>query len=553
MEKKKKNGIRKSSFIKGAFIATLGIVLTKILGIVYVIPFHAVIGDRGGALYGYAYTIYLLFMSLSSAGIPLAISKIVSEYQTLGYYNAKRRAFIIGKKIALLLGFICFLLLLLFAPWIAHAVLGDLSGGNTISDVTLVIRVVASALLVVPVLSIYRGYFEGHRFMEDPSFSQVLEQLVRVFVIVLGSFLALKVFDLSITTAVGIAVFGATAGAIVAYLYLIYKKNKNNSKFNEKIRPVNEPIITNKQIFKKIVIYAVPFILIDVFKSLYNYIDMVTVVEGLVQYANFSVVDAETIMSMLSTWGAKFNMIVLSISTGIIISLIPNLTTSVVKKDYDDINHKINQAFSILLFFTLPMTLGISFLADSIWTVFYGASEYGPSVLSYFIFVGFMIGLFTSTVSIIQVLKDYKTVIWSLVIGVVLKFLLNDNLIIAFYKMGLPAYYGVITASLLGYFVSFMICIIRLKFKYKINYENLTKNLMDTICGSMLMIVGLFLVDLILPSTDSRIVHSGYIIIYVLIGVFIYIIYMWNTKSMRRIFGNRLPANFGLFHRKKKH
>lgn len=540
MEKKKKNGIRKSSFIKGAFIATLGIVLTKILGIIYVIPFHAVIGERGGALYGYAYTIYLLFMSLSSAGIPLAISKIVSEYQTLGYYNAKRRAFIIGKKIALLLGFICFLLLLLFAPWIAHAVLGDLSGGNTISDVTLVIRVVASALLFVPVLSIYRGYFEGHRFMEDPSFSQVLEQLVRVFVIVLGSFLALKVFDLSITTAVGIAVFGATAGAIAAYLYLIYKKNKNNSKFNEKIRPVNEPIITNKQIFKKIVVYAVPFILIDVFKSLYNYIDMVTVVEGLVQYANFSVTDAETIMSMLSTWGAKFNMIVLSISTGIIISLIPNLTTSVVKKDYDDINDKINQAFSILLFFTLPMTLGISFLADSIWNVFYGASEYGPSVLSYFIFVGFMIGLFTSTVSIIQVLKDYKTVIWSLVIGVVLKFLLNDNLIMAFYKMGLPAYYGVITASLIGYFVSFMICIMRLKFKYKINYENLTKNLIDTICGSMLMIVGLFLVDLILPSTDSRIIHLVYIVVYVAVGALIYIVYMWNTKSMKRIFGNRL-------------
>lgn len=539
-KKRKKVSVQKSSFIKGAFIATLGIVLTKILGIVYVIPFHAVIGDRGGALYGYAYTIYLLFMSLSSAGIPLAISKIVSEYQTLGYYNAKRRAFIIGKKIALLLGFICFLLLLLFAPWIAHAVLGDLAGGNTISDVTLVIRVVASALLFVPVLSIYRGYFEGHRFMEDPSFSQVLEQLVRVFVIVLGSFLALKVFDLSITTAVGIAVFGATAGAIAAYLYLVYKKNKNNSKFNEKIRPVNEPIITNKQIFKKIVIYAVPFILIDVFKSLYNYIDMVTVVEGLVQYANFSVTDAETIMSMLSTWGAKFNMIVLSISTGIIISLIPNLTTSVVKKDYDDINDKINQAFSILLFFTLPMTLGISFLADSIWTVFYGASEYGPSVLSYFIFVGFMIGLFTSTVSIIQVLKDYKTVIWSLVIGVVLKFLLNDNLIMAFYKMGLPAYYGVITASLIGYFVSFMICIMRLKFKYKINYENLTKNLIDTICGSMLMIVGLFLVDLILPSTDSRIIHLVYIVVYVAIGVFIYIVYMWNTKSMKRIFGNRL-------------
>jgi len=545
---KKKTGVTKSGFVKGAFIATFGIVLTKILGILYVIPFHAIIGESGGALYGYAYTIYVLFMSLSSAGIPLAISKIVSEYQTLGYYHAKKRAFVIGKKIALLLGVICFLLLLLFAPWIAEAVLGDLTGGNTIEDVTFVIRVIGTAILVVPVLSIYRGYFEGHRFMEAPSFSQVLEQLVRVLVIVLGSFMAVRVFNLSITSAVGIAVFGATAGAIFSYLYLVYKKQKNKAKFNEKIRDVNEPIITDKQIFKKIVIYAIPFIMIDVFKSLYNYIDMVTVVEGLVHYANFSVVDAEVIMSMLSTWSNKFNMILLAISTGIIVSLIPNLTQSIVKKDQEDINKKVNQSLSILLFFTIPMTLGISFLSNYIWTVFYGESQYGPSVLAYFIFAGFMIGLFTSTISIVQVLKDYKTVIISLAIGVVLKLFLNDNLIIAFYQMGLPAYYGVITASILGYFVSFLICIIRLKLKFKLNYEDMTKNIIDIICGSLLMLIVLFLVRLILPSVEGRMMSLFYICIYVVLGGALYFVYMWNTKSMKRIFGERLSK----FLKKKK-
>lgn len=539
-KKRKMVGLKKSGFVKGAFIATLGIVLTKILGIVYVIPFHAVIGDDGGALYGYAYTIYLLFMSLSSAGIPLAISKIVSEYQTLGYYSAKKRAFVIGKRIALLLGFICFVLLLLFAPWIAESILGDLSGGNTIRDVTFVIRIIGTAILIVPLLSIYRGYFEGHRFMEAPSFSQVLEQFVRVIVIVLGSFMALRVFDLSLTSAVGIAVFGATAGAIASYLYLVFKKKKNQAKFNEKIRPVNEPIITNKQIFKKIVIYAFPFIMIDVFKSLYSYIDMVTVVQGLVSHANFSVVDAEVIMSMLSTWGAKFNMILLAVSTGIIVSLIPNLTQSVVAKDWEDINKKINQALSILLFFTIPMTMGISFIAEDIWIVFYGASEYGPSVLSYFIFVGFMIGLFTSIVSIVQVLKDYKTVIFSLFVGVVLKFLLNDNLITAFYQMGLPAYYGVITASLIGYFISFLICVVQLKIKYRINYEHTSKNFVDIICGSMLMSIVLFIIHFLLPSTDSRIVSFFYIFIYVLFGAAIYFVYMWYSRSVNRIFGDRI-------------
>ena len=539
-KKKKKVSLKKSGFIKGAFIATLGIVLTKILGIVYVIPFHAIIGEEGGALYGYAYTIYLLFMSLSSAGIPLAISKIVSEYQTLGYYNAKKRAFIIGKKIALLLGFICFLLLLLFAPWIAKAVLGDLTGGNTIEDVTFVIRVIGTAILAVPVLSIYRGYFEGHRFMEPSSFSQVLEQLVRVLVIVLGSFMALKVFKLSLTSAVGIAVFGATTGAIAAYLYLVVKKRKNRSKFNEKIRSVNEPIITNKQIFKKIVIYAFPFIMIDVFKSLYSYIDMVTVVQGLVSHARFSVVDAESVMSMLSTWANKFNMILLAVSTGIIVSLIPNLTSSVVKKDKEDINLKVNQSLSILLFFTIPMTLGISFLSKYIWMVFYGESVYGPSMLAYFIFVGFMIGLFTSTVSIVQVLKDYKTVIFSLFIGVLLKFLLNDNLLVAFYKMGLPAYYGVITASLIGYFVSFLICIIQMKRKYHINYEEFAKNFIDILCGSMLMVFVLFLVNFIVPDTTSRGISLIYIILYTGIGGVTYFIYMYRFKVMKRVFGSRL-------------
>ena len=539
-KKKKKVSLKKSGFIKGAFIATLGIVLTKILGIVYVIPFHAIIGEEGGALYGYAYTIYLLFMSLSSAGIPLAISKIVSEYQTLGYYNAKKRAFIIGKKIALLLGFICFLLLLLFAPWIAKAVLGDLTGGNTIEDVTFVIRVIGTAILAVPVLSIYRGYFEGHRFMEPPSFSQVLEQLVRVLVIVLGSFMALKVFKLSLTSAVGIAVFGATTGAIAAYLYLVVKKRKNRSKFNEKIRSVNEPIIINKQIFKKIVIYAFPFIMIDVFKSLYSYIDMVTVVQGLVSHARFSVVDAESVMSMLSTWANKFNMILLAVSTGIIVSLIPNLTSSVVKKDKEDINLKVNQSLSILLFFTIPMTLGISFLSKYIWMVFYGESVYGPSMLAYFIFVGFMIGLFTSTVSIVQVLKDYKTVIFSLFIGVLLKFLLNDNLLVAFYKMGLPAYYGVITASLIGYFVSFLICIIQMKRKYHINYEEFAKNFIDILCGSMLMVFVLFLVHLVLPDTTNRGISFIYIVFYTVVGGITYFVYMYRFKVMKRIFGSRL-------------
>ena len=103
--------MRKNSFMHGAFIATLGIVITKIIGILYVIPFYSIIGEKGGALYGYAYNIYNIFLNISTAGIPMAISKIISEYNALGLYGDKERAFKIGKKMAIGLSIICFIIL----------------------------------------------------------------------------------------------------------------------------------------------------------------------------------------------------------------------------------------------------------------------------------------------------------------------------------------------------------------------------------------------------------------------------------------------------------
>ena len=535
---KKDITMRKATFVKGAFITTLGIILSKILGIIYVIPFHAMIGEKGGALYGYAYTIYAVFMSLATAGIPLAISKVVSEYQTLGYYQTKKRVFYLGKKLSLILGLVCFLVVSLFAPYLAKFVLGDVVGGNTLEDVTFVIRIIGTAILIVPVLSVYRGYFEGHRFMSPPSISQVLEQIVRVLIIIIGCFLALNVFHASLTISVSIALMGATVGALFSYLYLFYKKKKHASKFNEKIRPVNEPLVTDKVIIKKIFMYAIPFILIDVFKAIYNYVDMVTVVKGLVHYASFEALDAEYIYSIMSTWGAKFNMMVLAISTGIIVSLIPSLTESLVKKDSVDVQNKIHQAFSMLLFFTIPLTMGISFLSKPIWNLFYGNSIYGANVLSYFIFVGFFIGFFTSMIIILQTLKDNKSVLISLVVGVLFKVLLNMNLMKAFYQMGLPPYYGFITASIIGYFISSIICIIVLNRKYGILFEDMVRDFIDIMIATIIMVFCLFIIKYIIPIySTSRIINLFIVLLYGVIGMVIYFSYGKVSGLTKRVLG----------------
>lgn len=540
---KNKDIMKKNNFVQGAFVATLGIVITKILGILYVIPFYSIIGEKGGALYGYAYSIYLVFMAISSAGIPLAISKIISEYQTLGYYDAKQRAFKMGKQIAITLGLICFVILFIFAPELADAILGDLKGGNTIEDVTYVIRVISTAIIVVPILSIYRGYFEGHKFITPTAISQVFEQIMRVAVIVIGSFLTLKVFNLSLTTAVGVAVFGATVGSLASYFYLIEKRYKNKQKFEEKELNVKEPKITNKEIFRKIAIYAFPLIMIDIFKSLYSMVDTVTVVKALGPI--YGTKTAESIMSILSTWGAKFNMIIISIATGMIVSLTPNLTAASVVGNTKDVHKKINQSFQMLTFMIIPMTVGLSFLAKPVYTIFYGASKFGPSVLTFYIFVALITALFTTAITITQVLKYYKVVFISLFSGLVLKSLINVSLINQLYHLGLPAYYGSILASILGYTLSLLICLVALNRKCGVNYEETIKQVINTLCGTVLMIVGLFLVKFIVPiATENRFLNIPIVIIYTIIGAAIYFFYMYKTKSIEKVFGKKFLERF---------
>ena len=106
--------VEKNSLIEGALIATLGIVIVKVIGLLYVIPFNAIIGEQGGALYGYAYNIYSIFLGISTAGIPLAMSKLISEYHTMGYIKTKERAFRLGKKVLNVMGIISFILLMIF-------------------------------------------------------------------------------------------------------------------------------------------------------------------------------------------------------------------------------------------------------------------------------------------------------------------------------------------------------------------------------------------------------------------------------------------------------
>ena len=519
-------------------ISTIGIILCKILGIIYVIPFRARIGTKGAILYSYAYTIYAVFASLSSTGIPSAMAKAVSEYNTLGYYDAQERAYKIGKYIIVGIGLICFVILFAFAPNIAYLIIGDIEGGNTIEDITFVIRVISTALLFIPILSVSKGYVQGHRMMTVPALANVIEQLVRVIVIVGGSYLTLKVFHLSITTAVGVATFGATAGAIAAYLYIIDNMNKNPEILKRDEKPTKaESKLTNKVILKRIVIYSLPFILIEFIRSIYNTVDVFTIVKGLVGLG-YNVTLAENILSIITTWGSKLNMIILSITFGITMSIIPNIVSSATLKDHQGVSRKINQALKIIWFIALPMTIGVWFLSSSVWTVFYGYDALSIDVFSFFILQSLINSFFYVLVDTTNALDNPKVALGTLLGSFILKAILNVPMMHFVHFLGFEAYYGTIVTTMLVQGLAVVYLLYKLKKTYKISYRSSIKPAIKILLINGIMLLSLMIVRLFLGQfPTTRWWSLLEIIIYALIGVVIYFVLSFKNNVFNEVFG----------------
>ncbi len=528
--------MKKNSFVEGTIIATAAIILTKILGMLYVIPFYGIIGSQGGALYSYAYNIYTIFLDMSSAGIPTAISKIISEYNTVGMKEAKYRTFVLGRKIVMILSAIGFLIMFVFADLFAMAIIGDMSGGNTPQDIAFVIRCISFAILVIPYMSIAKGYIQGHSIVTPSSICNVLEQIVRIFVILTGSFFIYKVFSLSLTLAVGVAVSGAFFGGLAAYFYL-KRVIKKNAKELGVIEYEKKDDVSDKEIIKKVISYAVPFIIIAVATSIYNFTDMVLIIRGL-DMIGFATAEAEFIQSAITTWSSKICMIISAFSMGMSVSLIPNIVSSFVKKDYEDVNVKINKAYQMILMISVPCAIGLCILAKPVWTIFYGTSKYGPSVLAVMVIAAIFANLYAVTFNAMQSMNKFKTVYASVFVGFLVNGLLDIPLILAFDKIGLPAYWGAPIATIIGYNISMMIARHDLKKNHKMKFGETLKMIGKLCVPTGVMIAALLVMNNILMF-DATTTWSSIIMIVAntIVGGCIYLVISYKMGLINEVFG----------------
>ena len=530
--------MKKNGFLGGAFVSTFCIIICKIVGLLYVIPFYAIIGESGGALYAYAYTIYSLFLTLSSQGIPVAMSKIISEYNTLNFHWSKEQAYKIVRNLMVSLGVLWFILLFIFAKPIAYLIIGEIKGGNSIEDVTLVIRSISVALIVVPFLSTIKGYLSGHKYITQYASSNVIEHLVRVTFIIVGSYIASKVFHLKTSIVVSVSVLGATIGALAAYLYLKIKKNKNKELFKIDAKKTKEESKnTRKTILKRIVLVALPFIIIDFVRSIYSIVDTFTINQTLTKLG-FTLSDSEYVLSVISTWGSKLNMIIIAFVSGLTVSLIPNISSSFVKGDMKDVNNKINQSLEMIMFINLPMVLGLFFLKTPVWNLFYGNNQMGIDLFGLFIFQALTFSFYSISIDSTQIMGNTKLALGSLFISFLLKALLNIPFMYLFDSLGLNPSYAPIALNLILHTLTVIIIMIVNSKKYHLNYTRIINPMLKSILMALIMFLVLKIFELFIPvNIDAT--KGKYLLLtalYALIGGVIYLGLSYKYGLIDRIF-----------------
>lgn len=525
--------MKKNTFIEGTLIASIAIIITKILGVLYVIPFYSIIGEDGGVLYSYAYNIYNLFLNISTAGIPTAISMIISEYTALKMFDAKDRAYKIGKRIIFIISFIAFLILMIFANSFAGYYIKGITGGNTIEDIALVIRAISLCLLITPFLSVIRGYLQGNKFIAPTSISQVIEQVIRIIIILVGSYLAINILHQEVKIGVAIALTGAFLGGLFAYLYLKIKVNKNKQLFEKTNKKDN---ITNKEITKKIITYCIPLIIISIVNNIYDLIDMKLIIKGLYKIG-YSAKTSELISSIIYTWGPKICMIIMAIAMGLTTSLIPHMVSSYTNNDTKETNRKFNQAISTMIITCLPMAIGLAFLSKNIYFIFYGESIYGTSILKclaiYTIFSGTLLVINTA----LQSLQKFKIIYINTIAGLLVNTILDIPMILLLNKIGINPYYGTILASMIGCTTSYIIVLTYLKKNLNFNYKLIINTIIKSIIPTLSMIVILLTLKLIMPINNTlNLLFIIKIIIYITLGALTYLIISYYNKNLENVF-----------------
>jgi O-antigen/teichoic acid export membrane protein len=207
--------------------------------------------------------------------------------------------------------------------------------------------------------------------------------------------------------------------------------------------------ISLKQIYKEVLIYAAPFVFVGIANPLFQLIDQLTFNRAMVSIGLAK--QTEFALSVLNFESHKLVIIPVSLTTAFSLTLVPSVTKAFVENDRKDLIRQLNQTFQVMLFLTLPAVIGLSLLAEPVYTVFYEHKELGTEVLRAYSPVAILFALYSVTAAILQGINEQRFTILSLLVGLFIKLSLN----IPFIKMFETR--GAVLATALGYTAAILI------------------------------------------------------------------------------------------------
>ncbi|KAB8138317.1 polysaccharide biosynthesis protein [Gracilibacillus oryzae] len=538
----------RSNFIRGTMLLTGASFLSKFLGMIYMIPFTNLVGEEGMTLYGYAYTPYTILLSVSTVGVPLAVSKFVSKYNTLNDYYTSMRMFRLGTIMMIITGIVSFIIMYLGADFIAKMMWDPRTEGEiTEEDLVSSLQMVSFALLLIPSMSIMRGFFQGNESMGPTAVSQVVEQIIRIAFLLIAVFFIMTVYN-DISTAISFAAFAAFVGGIASWIvlaiYWMKRKNHLNRKVVEQKHKVEIP---KKDLLSELFTYAGPFVLVGIATPLYQLIDQYTFQHAM---AEIGLEDISNIAySSFNVQGHKLVIIPVTIATGLSLALIPEITKAFQKNQLELVKQQVNQTIQIIMFFVLPAVLGLIILANEIYTGLFGGDqiEITGKLFAWYAPLALTFAFFTITAAILQGIEKQQFTLISLSAGILIKLLLNSIMIQTFQAK------GAIITTMIATTIAVAMNLWKIRMTLSLSYKRFIKlstlMIIFTIIMSVVLLLVKWLFGFFITYEDGRIEAFIIAIIGVVIGGGIYMYLGYTSTLFERIVGRRVKILDRIFNR----
>lgn len=381
--------LRSNFLVQGSILALAG-VLVRVIGMLYRIPVVNIIGSDGNGIYSAAYNVYNIVLVLSSYGLPMAVSKLISGRLADGEYRNSAKIFRCSLGVAAITGGVACFLLYFGAGWIERTFYPGLPG------MAIPLRVLAPTVLIVAILGVFRGFYQGHGQMEPTALSQLLEQIVNAIVSVTAGYLLMRAYEgQEYQAAHGAAgsTLGTCLGALSALIFFLGLTFVKRAVLQKSVRSdPSTDIIGTKFTIKLILITVIPIILGQTFTNINSVLDDI-----LFNSTAVRTMSATTVATQLGTYSTCF-ILLLSIPQGIAssmsASMLPSVVQSYTEKSKRGVRHKISKTIRITMIIAMPCFVGLVVLGGPLIQILF--SSYDSQMGAHMLWLGAISVIFTT-------------------------------------------------------------------------------------------------------------------------------------------------------------